>query len=84
VHYPVSSEFRFDRYRPALKETWKDEPLPAAGQTYDLGTHVIDQALATFGRPQKITAFIENLRGIGSPEVDDSVRTLNFVSVRFL
>lgn len=58
----------------ALKGTWKDEPRPAAGQTYDLGTHLIDQALTLFGKPKSVTAFIENVRGVGSPEVDDSVR----------
>lgn len=56
-----------------MKGTWKDEPLPAAGQTYDLGAHLIDQALTLFGRPEKLTAFIQNTRGVGSPEVDDSV-----------
>ena len=65
---------RFDRYRTALKGTWKDEPSPAAGQIYDLGTHLIDQALVLFGRPQSLTAFRQNIRGIGHPDVDDSVR----------
>ena len=65
---------RFDRYRTALKGTWKDEPSPAAGQIYDLGTHLIDQALVLFGRPQSLTAFKQNIRGIGHPDVDDSVR----------
>ena len=64
---------RFDRYRTALKGTWKDEPLPAAGQVYDLGSHLIDQALVLFGRPESLTAFSQNVRGIGHPDVDDSV-----------
>ncbi|KAF8165194.1 hypothetical protein B0H34DRAFT_648131 [Crassisporium funariophilum] len=65
-------ESHFDRYRKGLKGTWKDQPSPAAGLTYDLGSHLIDQALCLFGRPQRITAFIQNLRGVGNPEVDDS------------
>lgn len=64
----------FDRYRNVLKGTWRDEPKPAAGQTFDLGAHLIDQVVTLFGRPKSVTAFIENIRGIGSPEVDDSVR----------
>ncbi|KAG5636427.1 hypothetical protein H0H81_008102 [Sphagnurus paluster] len=60
-----------------LKGTWKDEPLPAAGQTFDLGSHLIDQALTLFGRPEKLTAFIQNIRGVGSPEVDDTF-TIHF------
>lgn len=63
----------FDRYRTALKGTWKDGAGPASGQTYDLGSHLIDQALALFGRPKSITALIENTRNIGDPDVDDSV-----------
>lgn len=73
-------EFSFDRYRKGLKGTWKDKPLPGAGCLYDLGAHLIDQALTLFGRPQAITAFIQNLRGIGNPEVDDSVSILPWVS----
>ncbi|KAG5341853.1 hypothetical protein C0989_007678 [Termitomyces sp. Mn162] len=69
----VEFESHFDRYRKVLKGTWKDDPLPAAGQTYDLGSHLIDQALTLFGRPERLTAFIQNIRGIGSPEVDDCV-----------
>ncbi|KAF8639661.1 hypothetical protein AX17_000925 [Amanita inopinata Kibby_2008] len=68
----IEFESHFDRYRTSLKGTWKDEPLPAAGQTYDLGPHLIDQALLLFGRPDRLTAFIQNIRGIGNPLVDDS------------
>ncbi|KAF5387690.1 hypothetical protein D9615_000258 [Tricholomella constricta] len=73
----VEFESHFDRYRKGLKGTWKDKPLPAAGQTYDLGSHLIDQALTLFGRPDKLTSFIQNVRGVGSPEVDDTF-TIHF------
>lgn len=72
----------FDRYRVDLKGSWKDEARPAAGMTYDLGAHLIDQSLALFGSPDKITAFIENIRGLGNPEVDDWV--YNFASCQVL
>ena len=68
-----TQSFSMDRYRTALKGTWKDAAGPASGQTYDLGSHLIDQALVLFGRPKSITAFIENARNIGDPDVDDSV-----------
>ncbi|KAI0722261.1 oxidoreductase [Cerioporus squamosus] len=64
-------ESRFDRFRTELKGTWKDLPLEANGLTYDLAAHTIDQVLVLFGRPTKITAMIENIRGLGSKEVDD-------------
>jgi predicted dehydrogenase len=63
----------FDRYNAGLKGNWKDEKLPAAGQTYDLGSHLIDQTLNLFGRPERITAFLQNVRAIRDPEVDDTV-----------
>uniref|UniRef100_A0A0W0FCK7 Uncharacterized protein n=1 Tax=Moniliophthora roreri TaxID=221103 RepID=A0A0W0FCK7_MONRR len=65
-------ESHFDRYRTSLKGSWKDEPLPAAGQLFDLGSHLIDQTLALFGRPSKITAFTQNIRGVGSQNVEDT------------
>ena len=67
-------ESRFDRYRTTLKGTWKDVPAPSSGLTYDLAAHTIDQALVLFGRPTSVTARVENLRGVGHPDVDDSVR----------
>ncbi|KAF4607063.1 hypothetical protein EYR38_001120 [Pleurotus pulmonarius] len=68
----VEFESHYDRYRKVLKGTWKDHPLPANGQLYDLGTHTIDQALTLFGRPSRLTAFVQNARGIGHPDVDDT------------
>jgi len=67
----VEFESRFDRYRTTIRGSWKSTPAPANGLTYDLGSHLIDQALVLFGRPTKITALIENVRAIGSEEVDD-------------
>lgn len=55
--------------------------MPGAGQTYDLGAHLIDQALVLFGRPDKVTAFIQNIRGLGNPLVDDSVCRICVVSL---
>ncbi|KII95329.1 hypothetical protein PLICRDRAFT_96730 [Plicaturopsis crispa FD-325 SS-3] len=68
----TSFESRFDRYRAGTKGTWKDEARPGAGQTYDLGTHLIDQTLVLFGRPATLTAFIRNTRHVGNPAVDDT------------
>jgi predicted dehydrogenase len=63
-------EAHFDRYRPEYKAaSWKDENLVAAGILYDLGSHLIDQALQLFGKPKSIFADIRRQRN-GSP-VDD-------------
>ena len=62
---------RFDRFRPAPKGGWKEEALPGSGVLYDLGAHLIDQALHLFGLPSTIMADV----GTQRPEVaaDDYV-----------
>ncbi|KAF7301390.1 NAD binding rossmann fold [Mycena indigotica] len=72
----VEFETHFDRFRRGINNSWKAEPAPGIGHTYDLGTHLIDQCLDLFGRPQKLTAFIANSRGVGHPDVDDSFTIL--------
>lgn len=62
-----------DRYRNFLKGSWKETAAPGSGLVYDLGTHLIDQALHSFGRPAKVTGFLQNLRGLGNEDVEDSV-----------
>jgi predicted dehydrogenase len=53
-------ECHFDRYRPEAKPAaWREEPLPGSGILYDLGSHLIDQALCLFGLPQYITAEVK-------------------------
>ena len=54
----------FDRYRDAPKpdKAWREEARPGSGIFFDLGPHLIDQALCLFGLPQSITAFIKNQR----------------------
>ncbi|RZK46756.1 MAG: oxidoreductase, partial [Hymenobacter sp.] len=48
--------FRFDRYRPALspKVFKEDAARPGAGLHFDLGAHVLDQALSLFGKPEAV------------------------------
>lgn len=44
--------FRYDRYRVAIgAKTFKEEPIAASGLLYDLGPHLLDQAISIFGRP---------------------------------
>src|SRR4051794_2319563 len=52
AHYEV----HFDRFRPAIKQGWREQPLKGSGLLYDLGPHLIDQALVLFGLPQAVTA----------------------------
>ncbi|MGC2197108.1 MAG: oxidoreductase [Terriglobales bacterium] len=51
----VEYESRFDRFRPALKSgAWREQAIPGSGVLFDLGSHLIDQAVVLFGRPQGI------------------------------
>ncbi len=56
-------EAHYDRYRAEAKpNAWREEPLPGSGIWYDLGAHLIDQALYLFGLPKNITADIRKQR----------------------
>ncbi|MGH7529825.1 MAG: oxidoreductase [Gemmatimonadales bacterium] len=53
----VSFESHFDRFRPAVKpEAWREQPGPGAGVWFDIGPHLLDQALVLFGTPHAIGA----------------------------
>ncbi|SDK32795.1 Predicted dehydrogenase [Pedobacter sp. ok626] len=44
--------FRFDRYRADIgPKTFKEQPIAASGLIYDLGPHLLDQAISLFGKP---------------------------------
>ena len=55
-------EAQYNRFRPELKQSWKETAVPGSGILYDLGPHLIDQALDLFGFPQSITADIRKQR----------------------
>ena len=66
----VEVEMHFDRYKEELSpKLHKETPGPGSGSLYDLGAHLIDQALQLFGMPQKIFADIQAMRPIS--KVDD-------------
>ncbi len=58
----VSFESRFDRFRPTVRERWREGTAPGAGLWYDLGPHLVDQALQLFGYPQSVGADLATLR----------------------
>jgi len=66
----VEVEMHFDRFREELSpKKHKETPGPGAGVLYDLGSHLIDQALQLFGMPEKIFADIRVIRPLS--KVDD-------------
>jgi scyllo-inositol 2-dehydrogenase (NADP+) len=49
-------EAHFDRFRTGIKAGWREESGIGTGILYDLGAHLIDQALVQFGMPSAVTA----------------------------
>lgn len=65
------AELRWDRFSPHVSaRRWRDAgEKPGSGVFYDLGVHLIDQALCLFGRPESITADIRTQRdGAGADD----------------
>ncbi|CAM4244330.1 oxidoreductase [Bacillus manliponensis] len=55
-------EAHFDRFRPHVRDRWREHNLPGSGILYDLGSHLIDQALHLFGMPEAIFADVVGQR----------------------
>ena len=65
----VEYESNYDRFRPTLKQkAWREEATPGSGILYDLGSHLIDQALMLFGMPEAITADVRIQRPGGKTD----------------
>ena len=66
----VTLDSRFDRYRPQPKPgAWREEE-EGGGLLFDIGPHLIDQALTLFGRPNRIFANLRNDRDAHSSVPD--------------
>lgn len=66
----VEFESNYMRYRNFIQaNTWKESAQLGKGITYNLGSHMIDQALTLFGAPESVWADIDTLRTGG--EIDD-------------
>jgi scyllo-inositol 2-dehydrogenase (NADP+) len=60
---------RYDRFRPFQRQnTWKEVGGAANGLLFDLGPHLLDQALALFGAPKSITASVRQERDVTAIE----------------
>jgi len=56
-------QFAYDRFRPQPGgKIHKEGALPGSGTLYDLGPHLIDQALQLFGQPEALFADIAMMR----------------------
>ncbi|KAF1985022.1 NAD binding Rossmann fold oxidoreductase [Aulographum hederae CBS 113979] len=73
----VDFESHFDRWDPSAAVNKPSGPqYPGSGAVFDLGTHLIDQILFTFGLPQGITGFIGSQLSPASPAESEDACTV--------
>jgi len=58
----VQVDSYFDRYRPTVPKRWREQNLPGSGLWFDLGPHLVDQALVLFGQPDAVLLALANVR----------------------
>jgi predicted dehydrogenase len=78
---PLRLESRFDRWRPVPRDNWRERGSPeeAGGLLFDLGSHLIDQALLLFGPARDVYAELDRRRA-GVQVDDDSFVALTHTS----
>ena len=64
----VELRSEMSRYRPQVRDRWREQAGPGAGVWYDLGSHLIDQALLLFGPPETVQADLQVQRDGGSTD----------------
>lgn len=53
---PMHLESRLERFRPEVRERWREQAGPGSGVLWDLAPHLIDQALQLLGHPDFVQA----------------------------
>jgi scyllo-inositol 2-dehydrogenase (NADP+) len=76
-------EAHFDRFRPDIQNRWREQNLPGSGILYDLGSHLIDQALVLFGMPNTIWADLRTERE-GAKAIDYFHLVLGYQHMRVI
>ena len=59
---PALYEARWDRFRPEAASVWRNAPRAGAGLLWDLGPHLVDQAIGLFGWPDAMIADVATQR----------------------
>jgi scyllo-inositol 2-dehydrogenase (NADP+) len=59
---PALYEARWDRFRPEAAQVWRNTPRAGAGLLWDLGPHLVDQAIELFGWPEHMIADVASQR----------------------
>jgi scyllo-inositol 2-dehydrogenase (NADP+) len=71
----VHMESTFDRWRPVPRQgAWKEDPAQGGGMLLDIGTHLTDQAMCLFGKPEAVSADVVRERDGGGSNDAFTVR----------
>jgi predicted dehydrogenase len=80
----VEYESHYDRYRNFIQEgSWKEDGDERTGVLFNLGSHIVDQALVLFGKPRAVSADLSVLRTGGRTTDQFNIRLHfeNFVAI---
>ncbi|MFC5409833.1 oxidoreductase [Larkinella bovis] len=58
----VEYESHYDRFRPDILDSWKEKEPEGGGNLFNLGPHLIDQAVALFGPPEAVSGDVRVIR----------------------
>ncbi|UXY27785.1 Gfo/Idh/MocA family protein [Streptomyces sp. HUAS TT20] len=77
-------ESRFERWRPQPKGGWREsgDPAEIGGLLYDLGSHVVDQALVLFGPATQVYAETDHRRSGAETDDDTFIAVTHASGVR--
>jgi predicted dehydrogenase len=64
----IHFEAHMDRFRPLVRQRWREDPGAGAGLWFDLGPHLIDLTLHLFGLPDAVLATFGILRPGGKTD----------------
>lgn len=74
-------ESRFDRFKPVVRDRWREKAAPGGGIWFDLGPHLLDQACELFGMPNAILLELGSRRD-GAQADDDFLVLLEYSEQR--
>ncbi|MGI4800840.1 MAG: oxidoreductase [Janthinobacterium lividum] len=69
-------ESTIDRFRPQVRDRWRERAMRGGGVWFDLGPHLVDQALQLFGLPDRVLASLACQRD--SSLIDDWAHVILF------
>lgn len=77
----VHFESHFDRFRPQVRQRWREQVGAGTGIWFDLGSHLLDQCIQLFGKPQALQVDLEMQRE-GASAVDYFHAVLHYGRMR--